>query len=107
VIDPAVDGNDARWINHSCDPNCEAIEEGNRVFIYALRTVRPGEELFYDYRLEVDEPRTSKLEEEYKCHCGSTACRGTLLARKKTSPASARGARRRQKARRRKRTARA
>src|SRR6476660_1132903 len=71
VIDPDFGGNDARWINHSCEPNCEAIEEGNRVFIYALRSIQPGEELFYDYGLEVDQPRTRKLEKEYQCHCGS------------------------------------
>jgi uncharacterized protein len=80
VIDPEMGGNEARWINHSCAPNCEAIEEGDRVFIYALRALTPGEELFYDYGLEVDEPRTKKLEREYRCHCGSPACRGTLLA---------------------------
>ncbi|HEY2124185.1 MAG TPA: SET domain-containing protein-lysine N-methyltransferase [Chthoniobacterales bacterium] len=79
VIDPAIGGNDARWINHSCAPNCEAIEEGNRVFIYALRAILPGEELFYDYGLEVDERRTKKLEREYACHCGSRKCRGTML----------------------------
>ena len=80
VIDPAFGGNDARWINHSCDPNCEAIEEGDRVFIYALRSLLPGEELFYDYALDVDEPRTRKLEKEYACHCGSPQCRGFMLA---------------------------
>jgi SET domain-containing protein len=80
VIDPEIGGNEARWINHSCEPNCEAIEEGNRVFIYALRALAPGEELFYDYGLEVDEPRTRKLEREYECRCGSPGCRGTLLA---------------------------
>src|ERR1700704_3682365 len=54
VIDPEVGGNEARWINHSCEPNCEAIEEKDgRVFIYALRNLKPGEELFYDYQLEV------------------------------------------------------
>ena len=80
VIDPDVGGNDARWINHSCEPNCEAIEEGKRVFIYALRRLEPGEELFYDYGLEVDEPRTKALEREYKCRCRTRRCRGTLLA---------------------------
>ena len=79
VIDPEVGGNEARWINHSCDPNCEAIEEGDRVFIYALRALRPGEELLYDYGLEVDEPRSKKLEREYECRCGSVRCRGTML----------------------------
>jgi SET domain-containing protein len=80
VIDPAVGGNEAQWINHSCDPNCEAIENSrDRVFIYALRNIKPGEELFYDYRLEVDAPRTRQLVEENRCTCGSSKCRGTML----------------------------
>ena len=94
VIDPAKGGNEARWINHSCEPNCEAVEEGERVFIYALQTLQPGDELFYDYGLEVDEPRTAALEKDYRCYCGTQTCRGTLLApRKKLNRASARGAR--------------
>lgn len=79
VIDPANGGNEARWINHSCEPNCEAIEERGRVFIYALRDLRPGEELSYDYQLEVDEPLTKEVEKESACHCGSSKCRGTML----------------------------
>jgi uncharacterized protein len=80
VIDPEVDGNEARWINHSCDPNCEAIEEEDgRVFIHALRDLAPGEELFYDYQLEVDEPRTKEVEMESECFCGAKNCRGTML----------------------------
>jgi uncharacterized protein len=79
VIDPAKGGNEARWINHSCDPNCEAVEEKERVFIYALRDLQPGEELFYDYQLEIDEPRTAETEKESQCHCGSKKCRGTML----------------------------
>jgi SET domain-containing protein len=79
VIDPRIGGNDARWINHSCDPNCEAIEEDGRIFIYALRHIRPGEELSYDYQLEVDEPVTREAERESKCFCGSANCRGTML----------------------------
>ncbi len=79
VIDPRIGGNDARWINHSCDPNCEAIEEDGRVFIYALRHIQPGEELFYDYQLEVDEPVTTATEAESRCFCGSSNCRGTML----------------------------
>jgi hypothetical protein len=107
VIDPDVDGNEARWINHSCDPNCEAIEEGNRVFIYALKAVKQGDELFYDYGLEVDQPRTLELEEEYRCFCGTARCRGTLLGKKKANRASARAAKRKPKARRQKPKARA
>lgn len=83
VINPEIGGNEARWINHSCDPNCEAIEdEDDRVFIYALRHLQPGEELFYDYALEIDEPPTKELEKEHECLCGSEKCRGTLLASK-------------------------
>ena len=80
VIDPKVGGNEARWINHSCDPNCEAIEEEDgRVFIHALRTIRAGEELTYDYQLQVDEPITRAVKAESACHCGSANCRGTML----------------------------
>ncbi len=82
VIDPTIGGSDARWINHSCQPNCEAIEEKDeRIFIYALRHLRPGEELFYDYALEMDEPRTKESENESACNCGNSSCRGTMLER--------------------------
>lgn len=80
VIDPEIGGNEARWINHSCNPNCEAIEDDDeRIFIEALRDLRPGEELFYDYQLEVDEPITPEVEEESRCNCGAANCRGTML----------------------------
>ena len=80
VIDPTVGGNEARWINHSCGPNCEAIEDSRgRVFIEALRNIRAGEELFYDYRLVIDVPRTKEIEQESICHCGSPNCRGNML----------------------------
>jgi SET domain-containing protein len=80
VINAAIGGNDSRWINHSCDPNCEALEDKGRVFIYALRNLQPGEELFYDYALKVDEPRGAETEKQFPCHCGAKTCRGTLLA---------------------------
>ncbi len=84
VIDPTIRGNEARWINHSCDPNCEAIEEEDeRIFIYALRDLQQGEELFYDYALQVDEPITREVAEESRCFCGSSRCRGTMLEQKK------------------------
>ncbi|MBN4664893.1 SET domain-containing protein-lysine N-methyltransferase [Pandoraea nosoerga] len=82
-IDGKVNGNNARWINHACSPNCEAREEGDRVYIYALRDIEPGEELFYDYGLVIDARYTKKLKREYACHCGSKDCRGTLLAPKR------------------------
>ena len=83
VIDAKHGGNASRWINHSCDPNCEADEDDGRVFIKALRNIEPGEELSYDYGLIIDEPYTRKLKAEYPCWCGSKNCRGTLLAPKR------------------------
>ncbi len=84
VIDAKVGGNAARWINHACAPNCQADEtpEG-RVFIKALRKLKAGEELFYDYGLIIDERYTHKLKREYACRCGSPRCRGTMLAAKR------------------------
>jgi uncharacterized protein len=79
VINPEIGGNDARWINHCCDPNCEAIEEDDRIFIYAIRDIEPGQELFYDYAMEIDEPITEESKREFACHCGSSNCRGTML----------------------------
>jgi SET domain-containing protein len=83
VIDAKVGGNSARWINHSCDPNCEADETGGRIFIRALRDIPEGKELSYDYGLVIDERYTPKLKAQYPCWCGSRACRGTLLAPKR------------------------
>ncbi len=85
VIDAKVGGNAARWINHACEPNCQAdeSEEDERVFIKALRNLKPGEELFYDYGLVIDERYTPKLKREYECRCGSKRCRGTMLAPKR------------------------
>jgi SET domain-containing protein len=81
VIDAKYGGNSARWINHSCAPNCVAEERADgRVFIKALRDIAAGSELFYDYGLVIDERMTPKLKAEYACHCGSVNCRGTLLA---------------------------
>lgn len=83
VIDAKYGGNSSRWINHSCAPNCEADEQDGRVFIKALRKIREGEELFYDYGLIIDAPYTAKLKAEYPCWCGASRCRGTLLAPKR------------------------
>lgn len=82
VIDAKHGGNSSRWINHSCKPNCEADEVEGRVFIKALRNIKAGEELFYDYGLIIDAPYTKKLLAEYPCWCGAKNCRGTLLAPK-------------------------
>jgi SET domain-containing protein len=83
VIDALHGGNSSRWINHSCNPNCEADEEHDRIYIKALRNIKAGEELNYDYGLIIDEPYTPKLKAEYPCWCGSPHCRKTLLAPKR------------------------
>jgi SET domain-containing protein len=79
-IDGDVKSNIARLINHSCDPNCEAIiDDDNRIWIYALKNIQPGVELAYDYKYE----RTGdikKLEKFYVCRCGSPKCRGSIMA---------------------------
>ncbi len=85
IIDGGVDGSEARWINHACDPNCEAREEKGRIYIHALRDIRKGEELNYDYGLVLDERYTKKVKKNYECRCGSPKCRGTMLAPKKNS----------------------
>jgi SET domain-containing protein len=82
VIDALYGGNSSRWINHSCDPNCEADEENDRIFIKAIRNIAAGEELNYDYGLIIDEPYTKKLLADYPCWCGAKNCRGTLLSPK-------------------------
>jgi uncharacterized protein len=82
VIDALFGGNSSRWINHSCNPNCEADEENDRIFIKAIRNIQAGEELNYDYGLIIDEPYTKKLKAEYPCWCGAKNCRGTLLSPK-------------------------
>src|SRR5574337_800477 len=83
VIDANVGGNAARWINHACTPNCEADEVDGRVFVNALADIAPGEELFYDYGLVIDERYTPKLKKQFECRCGSPHCRGTMLAPKR------------------------
>jgi SET domain-containing protein len=83
VIDGKYDGNSARWMNHSCEPNCEAEQDGSRVFIKALREIKPGEELFFDYGLILEERHTAKVKKQFECRCGSPRCRGTMLAPKR------------------------
>ncbi|HEY8174619.1 MAG TPA: SET domain-containing protein-lysine N-methyltransferase [Gemmatimonadaceae bacterium] len=78
-IDAAVGGNVARYINHSCDPNCEAIIDGPHIWIEALRDIRAGEELTYDYEYDWLPKYTVKDLEFYGCQCGSPNCRGTIV----------------------------
>jgi len=79
VIDCAVNGNVSRFINHSCEPNCEAVDDEGQILLEALRDIEVGEELVYDYRLtweSGDDPEDLKV---YLCRCGSQSCRGTML----------------------------
>ncbi len=83
VIDAAVGGNEARFINHSCDPNCESLIEDGHIWIEAIRDIQPGEELGYDYQLERPGRWRAEFETEYACHCGAPNCRGVMLVKPK------------------------
>jgi SET domain-containing protein len=83
VVDAAVDGNEARFINHSCDPNCDAVIDDKRIWIETIRDVEPGEELAYDYAYVLDERHTPAAKKRFPCYCGSVKCRGTILAKKR------------------------
>jgi hypothetical protein len=94
VIDAGTDGNDARFFNHSCDPNCESVVEKRRVFIEALRSIEPGEEMTYDYQIYRDHDDPENIDEVFACRCGFANCRGTMLwppepKKKKRSKAAA------------------
>lgn len=94
VVDGAIKrgGGDASYINHSCEPNCEAVISDRRIFIHALRTIQPGEELAYDYQYERTGKNDKELEKFYLCRCGSDSCRGSIMkpARKRKRPAKLR-----------------
>jgi Proteins containing SET domain len=83
VIDAAFHGNEARFINHSCDPNCDAVIDDGRIWIDAIRDIAPGDELAYDYAYVLKERHTPAAKRLYPCSCGSANCRGTILARKR------------------------
>ncbi len=91
VIDANFGGNIARWINHSCSPNCEPLlledekdrREKDRVVIETLRAIKPGEELTYDYGITLEVPHTKRLKKIWACRCGSKNCTGTMLKDKK------------------------
>jgi uncharacterized protein len=87
VIDAGVNGNEARYVNHGCDPNCESTAWKGRIFIEAIRTIRPGEELAYDYQIQRDEDDPADVDVIFACRCGAPTCRGSMLeAPKKTKP---------------------
>jgi len=72
-------GGDAKYINHSCNPNSEGVQYDDKIFIVALRSIPKGEELTYDYHLIVDGKIDKKVMKEYACFCGSANCRGTQI----------------------------
>lgn len=94
ILDANREGNVARWINHSCAPNCEAVlvesADGDpardRVYIEALRDIRAGEELCYDYHIVLDVPHTARLKRIWACRCGAPDCTGTMLKPKTKAP---------------------
>ena len=82
-VDAAVGGNSARFINHSCEPNCEAVIEHGRIYIDAMRDIRRGEELVYDYNYILEDRHSPANKRLYPCACGARRCRGTILGRKR------------------------
>jgi uncharacterized protein len=83
VIDATKRNFPAKWINHSCDPNCRAVGDGDQIFIEAVRTIRRGEELAYDYKITLPERHSAVVKKRYLCLCGTRKCRGTILAAKR------------------------
>jgi len=79
VIDAGVDGNEARFVNHGCKPNCESVIEDARVFIEAIRRIAPGEELTYDYQIQREADDPSDIDAVFACRCGHPGCRGTMM----------------------------
>ena len=79
VIDAGVDGNEARFVNHSCEPNCESVIENQRVYIDAIRPIEPGEELTYDYQIKREADDPPDIDAVFACRCGVEGCRGSML----------------------------
>jgi SET domain-containing protein len=83
VIDAGVNGNEARYVNHGCDPNCQSTTEKKRIFIEAVRTIQPGEELAYDYQIQRDDDDPPDVDRIFACRCGAAKCRGVMLEPRK------------------------
>lgn len=73
-IDGNVPWNDARLINHSCDPNCEAWIEEDSIFIYAIKPLKKGEEMTFDYGFDIE------CYEDHPCLCGKSNCVGYIVS---------------------------
>lgn len=96
VVDGAINGNESIYINHSCDPNCEAVIDDGRIFIEAVRTIQLGEELVYDYQYERTGEDDDEMARFYKCLCGAPNCRGSIM-KDKPAPRRKKSAKRRVK----------
>jgi SET domain-containing protein len=83
VIDAGVNGNEARYVNHGCDPNCQSTTEKKRIFIEAIRTIQPGEELAYDYQIQRDDDDPPDVDQIFACRCGAKNCRAVMLEPRK------------------------
>jgi SET domain-containing protein len=83
VIDAGINGNEARFINHGCDPNCQSVSMNKRVFIEAIRTILPGDELSYDYQIQRDPEDAPEVDVIFACRCGAPSCRGSMLEPRK------------------------
>ncbi|HTI64541.1 MAG TPA: SET domain-containing protein-lysine N-methyltransferase [Gemmatimonadaceae bacterium] len=91
-VDAAFEGNAARFLNHSCAPNCEAVIERGHIWIEALTDIPAGAELVYDYQYEDDPEYTEEDLRFYACHCGAPNCRGTIVkTRRRLRPPAAPG----------------
>ena len=73
-LDGNVDSNPARFLNHSCEPNCEALLDEERIWIMALRDIAPGEELTFNYGFDLEDYR------HYPCNCRASRCVGYIVA---------------------------
>lgn len=95
VLDANENGNIARWINHSCAPNCQSFlkedaggdRRRDRVLIEAVRDIKAGEELSYDYGITLEEKHTARLKKIWACRCGAANCSGTMLKPKRKAAA--------------------
>jgi SET domain-containing protein len=76
-IDGDMPGNDAKYINHSCDPNCEYRIIDDKIYIYSIRDIKKGEEITYNYGFSFD----TDDYEEYKCNCGTEKCVGYMVSK--------------------------
>jgi uncharacterized protein len=85
VIDGGVGGNEARYINHGCDPNCASTAQNKRIYVEAIRTIQAGEELAYDYQIERDPEDPPNVDDIFACRCGAAKCRGSMLVARKKS----------------------